>query len=462
MRSITVRKRKREERNNDMDQTIINPYKLFVGSFIPNWLLHRKEISNGAKLCYARLCQFAGKNGKCYPSQETIAKEVALSVRQVQRYIKELIDNDLLIQKQQGLQKPNLYYFIWHHWMNGIDDDSDLSDITSQETSDTTCQNMSVSTPEENHNKRISEVNQDDSKESSRRIFSKMRSPKRTRKSSSMKERTKQKAQRSAKKKKDDHVSHENIANTQLLEVWNKQDNLRSHKTRSSRVYKDTMRKLEALRQGTLYKSVSKDMLQSDDVPYEWFSTKWKKKDISKAIKTLNEWCKEGNYPKNKDWIKKLSLSDAVFNSRTGSPLMQAYKRGVKPLYDPHKILKSEEEQMAYDRFFKFFSEMLEKNDVKTQKQIVDLVRSLAGQRERYKNNWKRYEPEYFGYGFVPSNTFSLAIDYIEFLRGQYEDDFTPKRSLTPNGLKIGSFVWSRFEKAYVHRFGADPIKGPN
>lgn len=28
----------------------INPYKMFVGSFIPNWLLKQREISQGGKL----------------------------------------------------------------------------------------------------------------------------------------------------------------------------------------------------------------------------------------------------------------------------------------------------------------------------------------------------------------------------------------------------------------------------
>jgi hypothetical protein len=57
---------------------LINPYKLFVGSFIPNWLLKREEISQGAKLCYARLCQYAGEDGECYPSQKKLAEALGI------------------------------------------------------------------------------------------------------------------------------------------------------------------------------------------------------------------------------------------------------------------------------------------------------------------------------------------------------------------------------------------------
>jgi hypothetical protein len=45
----------------------INPFRLFVGSMIPNWLQCRPEVSQGAKLAYARLAQYAGKDGGCLP-----------------------------------------------------------------------------------------------------------------------------------------------------------------------------------------------------------------------------------------------------------------------------------------------------------------------------------------------------------------------------------------------------------
>ena len=95
----------------------INPYKRFVGSLIPNWLLQRKEISPGAKLCYGRLCQYSGKNGQCYPKQITLARELGCSRSQVIRYINELVKHGLIEKIRVGLQRANRYKFLRHKWM---------------------------------------------------------------------------------------------------------------------------------------------------------------------------------------------------------------------------------------------------------------------------------------------------------------------------------------------------------
>ncbi len=49
------------------DEILYIPYKGSIGSMLGNWLGCRKEISSGAKLVYARLAQFAGKDGNCFP-----------------------------------------------------------------------------------------------------------------------------------------------------------------------------------------------------------------------------------------------------------------------------------------------------------------------------------------------------------------------------------------------------------
>jgi len=107
----------RQSRNNTNSGKYINPYRLFVGSVIPNWLLQRKEISPGAKLCYARLCQYSGKNGLCYPKQVTLAKELGCSRSQVIRYLKELVKQGLIEKVRVGLQRANRYKFLRHNWM---------------------------------------------------------------------------------------------------------------------------------------------------------------------------------------------------------------------------------------------------------------------------------------------------------------------------------------------------------
>ena len=95
----------------------INPYRLFVGAFIPNWLLQRQDMSHGAKLCYSRLAQYAGEKGVAFPAQATLADELGVSSRQIRNYLHELEAHHLIESEQRGLSATNLYYFLWHQWM---------------------------------------------------------------------------------------------------------------------------------------------------------------------------------------------------------------------------------------------------------------------------------------------------------------------------------------------------------
>jgi hypothetical protein len=85
---------------------------------IPNWLLCRPEVSAGAKLTYARLCQFSGRDGLCFPRQTTLAAELGVSDRAVRNYLRELEEFQLVEVDQPGLQQSNRYAFLAHPWIN--------------------------------------------------------------------------------------------------------------------------------------------------------------------------------------------------------------------------------------------------------------------------------------------------------------------------------------------------------
>ena len=107
------------------------PFHLFTGSFIPEWLESRKEISWGAKAVYARLCRFSGKDGKCIPKQKTLAGCLGISVRQLQRYSKELVDHHLIEREKKTWGSPMSYSFLWHSWIEeGSESPSKTSDGT--------------------------------------------------------------------------------------------------------------------------------------------------------------------------------------------------------------------------------------------------------------------------------------------------------------------------------------------
>ena len=104
----------RQEGETSLMQTgqEFNPYKVFVGIFIPNAIVKCQSISPGAKLLYGRLAQYAGGNGDAYPSHETLAVELGVSSRQIRRYISELVNERFV--RVQHTQKSNRYIFLWH------------------------------------------------------------------------------------------------------------------------------------------------------------------------------------------------------------------------------------------------------------------------------------------------------------------------------------------------------------
>ena len=97
------------------------PFNLFVGSFIPNWLLRRSELSAGAKLTWARLAQYEGADGEARPGQNTLAEAIGVSERQEREYIRELEVNGLIQTTRRGLGRTNIYVFLWHEWQETSD-----------------------------------------------------------------------------------------------------------------------------------------------------------------------------------------------------------------------------------------------------------------------------------------------------------------------------------------------------
>jgi hypothetical protein len=101
-----------------MKYEFITPYRLFIGSHVPNWLMRRKDVPPGAKLCYGRLAQFAGKRGYCWPKIKTLAKELGISERMTARYLKILKDKELIVSNHSDPRlRSNHYYFRLHPWM---------------------------------------------------------------------------------------------------------------------------------------------------------------------------------------------------------------------------------------------------------------------------------------------------------------------------------------------------------
>lgn len=98
-----------------------NPFRVFVGSFIPNALLRHTKISSSAKLVWARLAQYAGDDGMAHPRQTTLAYEAGLGERTVRMCLAELVREGFLrVVKPQvnnrisGSIRNDSYEFLFH------------------------------------------------------------------------------------------------------------------------------------------------------------------------------------------------------------------------------------------------------------------------------------------------------------------------------------------------------------
>ena len=76
---------------------------------IPNEILRRTDLSHGAKLCCARLIQYAGKDGRAFPKLATLGEELGCSPRNAQRFLAELESHRLITIQQRGRGQSNIY-----------------------------------------------------------------------------------------------------------------------------------------------------------------------------------------------------------------------------------------------------------------------------------------------------------------------------------------------------------------
>jgi hypothetical protein len=133
-----------------------NPRMLFYGVFIPEWLLGRSEISQGAKLCFGVLCRHADGDGTCDTDGESLAVELGVHLRQLREYMRELIASGLIESQRRGLGQTNIYRFLWHPWADSACRRSrqpttrqEMRDTASQEMRDTSTPSLSQSTVSE-------------------------------------------------------------------------------------------------------------------------------------------------------------------------------------------------------------------------------------------------------------------------------------------------------------------------
>ena len=115
---------------------LFSPHRKFREMvLIPAAVVADPDLSPGAKLCYGRLLRYGGKKNHCWPAQETLARELGVSVPTVKRYLAELKTQRYIVARRRGLGESNLYYFVWHARFGALVATSDGSKTIPQERS---------------------------------------------------------------------------------------------------------------------------------------------------------------------------------------------------------------------------------------------------------------------------------------------------------------------------------------
>jgi hypothetical protein len=103
--------------------------------------MRRRELTQGAKIIYTRLAQYAGIKAYARVKQETLALETGCSLAQLRRHIDELVHFGLIESQQIGLTKSNIYHFLQHPWMS--DQKQAYSTVNKQDKNIPDCSYMS-------------------------------------------------------------------------------------------------------------------------------------------------------------------------------------------------------------------------------------------------------------------------------------------------------------------------------
>lgn len=89
--------------------TIAPKGKIF-GPILPMFILS-KNISHGAKILYAILCNYAGEKDHCWPSQATLSKKIGCSISSIKNYLCEL-KNEHLIRVERESFSRSIYFIL--------------------------------------------------------------------------------------------------------------------------------------------------------------------------------------------------------------------------------------------------------------------------------------------------------------------------------------------------------------
>jgi len=76
---------------------------------IPNEILGPSQLTIEARYLYCLLLRYCGKDERCFPSQDTLAKDTSFTPRHVRNLLNQLIQTGIVVKKRSGWNRANTY-----------------------------------------------------------------------------------------------------------------------------------------------------------------------------------------------------------------------------------------------------------------------------------------------------------------------------------------------------------------
>jgi hypothetical protein len=76
---------------------------------LPRAILYYPKLTDGARLLYAVLLDYAWNNNYCFPGQKALSDKTAWNERTVRRHMKTLLSTGLVTIKRRGQGRTNIY-----------------------------------------------------------------------------------------------------------------------------------------------------------------------------------------------------------------------------------------------------------------------------------------------------------------------------------------------------------------
>lgn len=95
---------------------VFNPWPEACG-FHPGDAVMREPDRNldaGAKLLYLRLLKYAGRDALCFPKVETLARDLGVTEKAIDKRLARLHRHGLISHKRRAGRRSNTYQFLWH------------------------------------------------------------------------------------------------------------------------------------------------------------------------------------------------------------------------------------------------------------------------------------------------------------------------------------------------------------